>query len=270
MAKEMTEDERYHVTKELAKTKVGDLGEIWTYPAQHIFHGTMPEKIVKDVIEYCAKTNNNKASEYLVGNLKGTQSQLDPWEPLMKEFIERMMLRACKYVEECEMYKQERSIDIAGCWDVKMAPGDYNPLHMHGTQAKEGLASIFYLKVPESINKAWEEGSSNPKFTYSSKKDGVLKFMWGLSKSNVSDEFECANNTYIKPEVGDFYIFNKSLNHEVMPFSDKEDRWSVQVNFNCWAKDEKEFYKTQKEAGYEFHNGYPVAFDKLHTANSHL
>ena len=254
MAEEMTDDERYYVTKERATTKVGDLGEILTYPAQHIFHGTMSEKIVKDVTEYCAQTNNDKASEYLVANLKGTQSELDPWNPLMKEFIEKMMLRVCKYVEECEMYNRERTIDIAGCWDVKYEPGDYNPLHMHGTQSKEGLASIFYLKVPESIDKAWVEGTKNPKYTYSSKKDGVLKLMWGLPRSNVADEFECATNTYIKPEVGDFYIFNKTLNHEVMPFTEKEDRWSVQVNFNCWAKDEKLSYEAQKAAGYEFHN----------------
>lgn len=253
MGEEIKEDEQYSITKDLAKVKIGDLGQIWTYPALHIFHGTMPDKIVKDVTEYCAKTNNDKASKYLIANLEGTQSELDPDDPLMKEFIERMMRSVCTYIDECEinygLAQTPKTVDIKEIWDVKMLPGDYNPLHVHGTDSKEGLSSIFYLKVPKSIKKAWEEGSNNPKYDYSSKKDGMLKFIWGLSTYQNSDSFACGTSTFILPEVGHFYIFPKSLNHEVMPFRDEEDRWSVQVNFNCWAKGEKEANKAQEEAG---------------------
>lgn len=254
MGEEINQDEQYYNTREIAKTKMeSGLGEIWTYPALHIFHGTMPDKIVKDVTEYCAKTNNDDASKYLIANLEGKQSTLDPDDPLMKEFIDRMMRSACTYIDQCEQNygrgPAPKKVDIQEIWDVKMLPGDYNPLHIHGTKSKEGLSSIFYLRVPDGIKKAWEEGSNNPKYAYSSKKDGMLKFVWGLSTYQNSDSFACASNNYVLPEVGHFYIFPKSLNHEVMPFRDQQDRWSVQINFNCWSEGEEDAYKVQKEKG---------------------
>ena len=54
----MNDEEKYDITKELSKIKVDDnLGEIWTYPAMHIFHGKLPNNVVNDLIEYCTITN---------------------------------------------------------------------------------------------------------------------------------------------------------------------------------------------------------------------
>ena len=64
---EMKPDEQHYITKELTKVKLDDdIGEIWTYPALHLFHGKISEKIVKDVIEHCTNTNNDDASGKLV------------------------------------------------------------------------------------------------------------------------------------------------------------------------------------------------------------
>ena len=241
MAEEMTEDERYYITNEILRTKLDDGGgsegdEIWTYPAIHIFRGRIPEDILKDMIEYCTETNNNLASDKLIANMEGTQSNLDPDDPLMKGFVEMMAKSACTFVNQCHMsYGKPQSpkrIEVQEIWDVKMQPGDYNPLHIHGTKSKEGLSSICYLKVPDEVLEAAQEGGKNPKYRFSHKKDGWLQFMWGLG-THVTD-FDCATNSYILPKVGDYYIFSKSLNHQVFPFKTEQDRWSVQVNFNCW------------------------------------
>ena len=67
---EMKPDEQHYITKELTKVKLDDdIGEIWTYPALHLFHGKISEKIVKDVIEHCTNTNNDDASGKLVANI---------------------------------------------------------------------------------------------------------------------------------------------------------------------------------------------------------
>ena len=247
---EMKPDEQHYITKELTKVKLDDdIGEIWTYPALHLFHGRISEKIVKDVIEHCTNTNNDDAADKLVANIEGPQSYLDADHPLMKEFVEVMMRSACTFVDQCMMtnpsweHAQPRRIEIQEIWDVKMKPGDYNPLHIHGTKAMQGLSSICYLKVPDGLHQAEEEGVMNPKYNYAAKIDGWLKFLWGIPDHYKFDEFACPTGTHILPKVGDYYIFPKSLNHEVYPFRDNEDRWSVQINFNCWeeGKDGNEY-----------------------------
>ena len=100
---QMTDEERYHITNEVARTKLEDAGgsvgdEIWTYPAVHIFHGKMPEDILNDMIGYCAETNNDLAADKLVANMEGTQSNLDPDNPLMKGFTDMMSRAACTFI----------------------------------------------------------------------------------------------------------------------------------------------------------------------------
>jgi uncharacterized protein (TIGR02466 family) len=227
-------DERYHITKKLARTKVDNLGEIWTYPALHIFHGIMSEKIVKDVIECCTKARNDDRKINITG-LAGTQSILDIKDPLMVEFIETMMRAACIFVEQCEMVQKPKRIEVDEIWDVRMESGNYTPMHIHNTDSKKGLSSIFYLKVPKSFRQAEFEGDK--KKDYSFKRDGWLKFLWGLVEYQNPDTFACPTNAYVLPQVGHFFVFPKSLIHMVYPYNDTEDRWSVQINFNLWEKE---------------------------------
>ena len=249
----MNDEEKYDITKELSKIKVDDnLGEIWTYPAMHIFHGKLPNNVVNDLIEYCTITNNDNQSNKLVANIKGTQSTLDINDPLMKEYIDTMMRSACTFIDNCRMdYGGNGSsmrVEIEEIWDVKMTPGDYNPMHIHGTESSEGLSSITYIKVPESFREAAERGRSDPKYAYYPKHDGWLELLWGLtSDAMTSNQFSCANNAFVLPQVGDFYIFPKSLNHLVYPYRENEDRWSIQINYNCWSDGEEEAYDRMKE-----------------------
>ena len=232
-------DEKYWITKKLAKVKVdseGDLGEIWTYPAIHLFHGIMSEKIVNDVTEYCTKVRNDDRRINITG-LRGTQSIIDIKDPLMVDFIEIMMQSACIFVEQCEMSQSPKRIEVDEIWDVQMGSGNYTPMHCHNTKSKQGLSSIFYLKVPESFRQPEFEGDKKKDYTF--KRDGWLKFLWGLVEYQNSDTFSCPTNDYILPQSGHFYIFPKSLVHMVYPYKDTEDRWSVQINFNLWEEGEQ-------------------------------
>ena len=238
-----------YITKEVTKWKTEDnCGQIWTYPAVHIFHGTMPENIIKDVSEYCSKTNNDLAAEAVVANMRCKQSTLDMHDPLMEEFITKMLQNVCTYINKCEQNygkgSESRSVDIDNIWDGKMVPGDYNSLHFHETESKEGVSSIFYLKVPDNgtdSDHLWPNGSDNE--VGSVQKDeiighGLLKFRWGLLSPQNSDSFSCPDHVTIIPKIGHFYIFPSSLHHEIMPFYENKDRWSVQINFNCWSESE--------------------------------
>jgi hypothetical protein len=144
-----------------------------------------------------------------------------------------------------------RRVEIHEIWDVKMKPGDYNPLHIHQTPSHDGLSSITYIKVPDGIRQSKEksdaksEALANMQGPHQMKvaeirsrgRDGWLKILWGLSQPFTSG-YTCATSVDIQPRVGDFYIFPKTLHHMVNPFHYEEDRWSVQINFNCWAEGE--------------------------------
>lgn len=219
-----------YISKEIAKWKTADkCGQVWSYPAVHIFHGKMLENVIKDVTEYYSQEPTNQ----------------DIQDPLMEEFLTKMVQNACAYVSKCAMFPGIKEVEINKVWDVKMLPGDYEFLHEHETKSKEGLSSIFYLKVPDNgtdSDHLWPNGSEND-FDSVQKDEitghGLLKFRWGLSSVQNSDSFSCPDNVTIIPKIGHFYIFPKSLHHEVIPCDKNEDRWSVQIDFNCWTEGEK-------------------------------
>lgn len=244
----MTMDD-YDVTNELAITKCeNDTGEIWTMPALHIFKGRLPQNVIDDLCEYVGNENNNDANDRLVANISGTQSHLLTENPLMKDFYNIMMEAACTYVDQCSMkcnYSNgtdtSRTIEVSDVWSVKMKEGDYNPLHIHESNAHNGLSSICYLKVPSIITEeAMEQGklvvSGEDYRSTSLTSHGWLSFVWGADGRR--DDFLCPTNKVVLPEVGDFYIFPKTLHHMVYPFRGPEERWSIQMNFDVWQPNE--------------------------------
>jgi hypothetical protein len=105
------------------------------------------------------------------------------------------------------------NLNIIGCWINDMKEGEYNPPHVHHDAT--GWSTVLFLKVPEIIKDVEHEH----KF-----KDGQLAFTFdnGL-KTN-----------YFDPIVGDFYIFQASHQHSVMPFKTKikgDIRRSMSFNF---------------------------------------
>ena len=109
-------------------------------------------------------------------------------------------------------------IQIASAWFVRQFEHEYNPLHIH-TGCK--LSCVGYLKLPEGIEKEWEEDYKDHHPSH-----GHIQFAYGTAAGYTSTNF------VIKPKVGDFYIFPAQLFHCVYPFYTKGERRSFSMNMN--------------------------------------
>jgi len=232
--------------------KIDDHTVINTIPALHILHGKATKEMVDNVYQYLDETNNNKADSSLVANISGDQSNLNVEHPLMKPYIERLFQSCVDYVNIYSESLQreftnspERRIEIDTCWSVKMNPGDFNPHHLHQTaNAYSGLATVFYVKVPDWIYENMHDGmkkseqEQNPQYQ---RMDGCLEFFW--NNQQTLDDFHARDKTAVIPRVGDYYVFPKWLYHTVYPFGGTEQRWSVQTNFNVFTNEEWSRYR---------------------------
>ena len=160
------------------------------------------------------KQNLNSFSLRLAGRL---DSELEITH-LLKE------IKISKSIVDCmndyidNLYKanilaEKKSLRIISCWVNDMKEGEYNPPHTHHNLT--GWSTVLFLKVPEFINDAKDPH----KF-----RDGDLGF------NNVNG----ISTGWMRPKVGEFYIFEASHQHCVMPFKTKikgEVRRSMSFNF---------------------------------------
>ena len=109
-------------------------------------------------------------------------------------------------------------IQIASAWFVRQFEHEYNPLHIH-TGCK--LSCVGYLKLPEGIEKEWEEDYKDHHPS-----NGHIQFAYGTASG-----YTCTN-FIVKPQVGDFYVFPSQLFHCVYPFKTKGERRSFSMNMN--------------------------------------
>tara|TARA_B100000809_G_scaffold249061_1_gene279901 strand:+ start:1820 stop:2578 length:759 start_codon:yes stop_codon:yes gene_type:complete len=212
----------------------------------NILSGKLPESIVRDVSEYLEKTNNNNADYGTAANISGDQSLLDIENPLMVELIAHLEKGCCEFHNSVasassftpEIFKNpHRTVSMHTCWSVKMNPGDYNPIHIHTTDAYSGLSSIVYLKVPEHIRQDAGKSLADPNPQYH-KLDGLLQFVWHGQNASTFDDYIPDSSRIVIPTVGEFYIFPKWLAHLVYPYKGEGQRWSVQANFNMFTDKE--------------------------------
>jgi len=96
-------------------------------------------------------------------------------------------------------------------WFVDQVAGEYNPRHHH-TQCS--LSCVGYLELPASIS-----APEDPNCL-----DGCIEFSYGDPQELSSHVF------YIRPKVGDFYVFPSFLNHCVAPFKGEGRRKSFSMN----------------------------------------
>ena len=114
-----------------------------------------------------------------------------------------------------------KDLTIISCWINDMVSGEYNPPHTHHNCT--GWSTVLFLKVPEFIY----DVKHPQKY-----KDGQLGF---VHPSGISCQ-------YFQPQVGDFYIFEASHQHCVMPFKTKIKgaiRISMSFNFILTDREEK-------------------------------
>ena len=129
------------------------------------------------------------------------------------------------------------NVAVDGAWFVRSFAGDFNPIHTHTDCL---LSCIGYLNIPEELEKEWENDKGFPCV-------GLTQFVFGAP----TDSFYAPCHFFIKPKVGDFYLFPASLQHMVYPFKSKGERRSFSMNFifNLIDKKNKVLTKPQKVLG---------------------
>ena len=136
--------------------------------------------------------------------------------------------------------KEEWFSQMLSMWTNSQKDNEYLPIHVHRNCA---VSAVMYLKIPEflpSRNSHIDSLRSVGTFK-SAEDDGVISFT-----SNCTKDIIWGSSTlHIQPQVGDFYIFSASQQHQVYPFktSDgKGERRSVSLNgiFTIKGKEGKE------------------------------
>jgi hypothetical protein len=166
-----------------------------------------------------AKEKLNSFGHRLAGRLESELefTQLLQSTNIFKKITDCML----DYVDTCENVNLTnnnfvigvKNLNILSCWINDMKEGEYNPPHTHHDLT--GWSTVLFLKVPEFKNDEVQEH----KF-----KDGQLGFI----------EPNGVGTVWMKPKLGDFYIFEARHQHCVMPFKTKikgKIRRSMSFNF---------------------------------------
>ena len=116
-------------------------------------------------------------------------------------------------------------------WTVHSYEGDYNPLHDHGTKAAMGLSCIFYMKVPEQIQKLGNPDEEFAGLNHSSGAvDGFTYLTWGTNGHRDVNMLRPVTEEYIKPVEGMLIMFPSWLRHSVNPFFGEGERRTFSAN----------------------------------------
>lgn len=182
----------------------------------------LPHNEIKDLNDKYEENKNklNSMAPRLAGRL---ESELEFTELLQSTDIFKSITKCMSdYIDTCEQvglynqnFKKEghKNLQILSCWINDMKEGEYNPPHTHHDLS--GWSTVLFLKVPEFKNDEVQEH----KF-----KDGQLGFV----------EPNGVGTVWMKPKLGDFYIFEARHQHCVMPFKTKikgKIRRSMSFNF---------------------------------------
>ena len=159
-----------------------------------------------------------------------------------------------------EMLGVEAKSDCFEIWSNHAYAGDYNPLHTHGTATMAGLSGFMWLKNPPCIEEKWNElveseqvakefpeiketgnlpSAATPQLTDAAGGiDGWTCLVWNPRHGTDTEMLRPNGQCYLKPTVGQMFIFPKWLHHEVYPFFGEGERLSIAMNWNVVFSDE--------------------------------
>ena len=190
---------------------------------------TMMEE-VQNLYEYTNQPNYESMGGSLVGQIeeeplvtKEIREKFSKWESFLNESIlnfVRVQLNwnyALRHDIEEKVFKEKFYSSVKSMWFVKQKPGEYNPLHLH-THCK--VSGIVYLQTPSKQLKSIKPLDTDGKITFFNNSGTDMNF----------SEQSC----FIKPEVGDMYIFPALTHHMVWPYrSEDPDDLRLSLSFNA-------------------------------------
>ena len=125
------------------------------------------------------------------------------------------------------------SPSVDSMWTVHSYEGDYNPLHDHGTKSAMGLSCIFYMKVPEQIQKLGNPDEEFAGLNHSSGAvDGFTYLTWGTNGHRDVNMLRPVTEEYIQPVEGMLIMFPSWLRHSVNPFFGEGERRTFSANIS--------------------------------------
>ena len=156
---------------------------------------------------------SQEASDYCMGIMK--QACVD----YLKESIKKGNANGWKKLAS-NAVPTINNIHLVHSWIVSQYAGEYNPWHHHSGD----FSSVIYLKLPEDMNKEWEED-----FEDHYPANGLIEFAYGESSDFRND------NIKFKPEVGKLLMFPSYLKHFVYPFKSGGERRSMSFNAHMYV-----------------------------------
>ena len=130
---------------------------------------------------------------------------------------------------------------IITAWIVSQKEDDYLPVHAHNQVTADHqfakISGVMYLKLPKQMERKLDETSLK------TGKDGQIAFT-GMGDA---DPLQTTSLYNIQPEIGWFYIFPSTLNHQVYPFKGEGERRGISFNVDFMSKEQLE--KLQKLQG---------------------
>ena len=173
---------------------------------------------LSDKLKDCSDTLVGKVSQELYFDDKTVLEAQEAFGRFVLQYQSYSLQRNTFGKSKIDFENFNYGIQIASAWFVRQFEHEYNPLHIH-TGCK--LSCVGYLKLPEGIEKEWEEDYKDHHPSH-----GHIQFAYGTAAGYTSTNF------VIKPKVGDFYIFPAQLFHCVYPFYTKGERRSFSMNMN--------------------------------------
>ena len=194
-------------------------------------------KMSPSFVEKCNNAMDDKMEDWS-HNLVGKVSQELKWtDELNQAWADELGAFLMRYQSHAEQYTSmgmrnitpdvlDYRIDITSSWFVRQFEHEYNPIHVHlGSM----LSCVGYLKLPEGIEKEWEEDYKDHHPSH-----GHIQFVHGYPANHTGSNF------LMKPQVGDFIVFPAHLHHCVYPFKTSGERRSFSVNFTIAASPKQE------------------------------
>jgi len=197
-------------------------------------------KITDEIVEDRSRKGDNPGAGQLIDQF------FINYEILKREDLMGFFLEVCRtYVVRAfcqtlpfkieKIEKIEWLTQLTSIWVNSQKDNEFFPIHVHDGH----LSSVMYLKIPEFL-------PNRKLYKYDEHTDGAITFT-----NNASIDKTWGSPTLtIQPEVGDFFIFPASQQHQVYPFrtpDGKGERRSVSFNALFQSKTDHDVLRKQQE-----------------------
>jgi hypothetical protein len=176
-----------------------------------LYKTSLKQKEIEQIKSLCKKNKKKDYRKHLAGLIKQEYTiSNEKLFPLILPYLQSYSQAYLNYAGK----PMGTKIELVSSWVNYMTKFESNPLHSH----EEDLSFVIYTNVPKKLK---EEVAS----TIANTRPGAINFFHTLGTDKYT-----VNSHEFMPEVGDFFIFPASLNHNVNHFQSEGERISISGN----------------------------------------